>query len=405
MRDIPGNKVDVTNTITADEENSKVNELKNSVTTIGQSLSAADNFQLSKSLATYAGIGAYYADSGGVNTYVLSVVGGRQAPYAYLTGLEVVFFAQNANTGASTVNVAGLGVQSIKKEDGVSALAAGDIPVGTRTRLMYDGTNFRLIRRGTVTSATISLSQPRNLIVENNSGTPNSQLDISADEVEVSDGTVILNLQSVSETVDITVSGAGGLDTGTEASDTWYAVYVIYNPTSAGVSSLLSTSFTSPTLPSGYTFYRRVGEILNDSGGDFKEIRQNGNHFFYINKTGIDSVSINYGTSQNFVTLLVPPIPGIIAKVTARPSQPNNAANRAFLIRSSLESNSAPVGASAVPAISDNFDIHLLSGTNEDTANFDIPTDDGQIWFRGEEASDANSGFCINTRGWIDTSL
>lgn len=62
-------------------------------------------------------------------------------------------------------------------------------------------------------------------------------------------------------TVDITASGAGGLDTGSEANSTWYAVYLIAGP--SGIAGLLSTSATSPTKPAGYPFARRVGWIYN----------------------------------------------------------------------------------------------------------------------------------------------
>lgn len=69
-------------------------------------------------------------------------------------------------------------------------------------------------------------------------------------------------------TPSLTTSGAGGLDTGAEANATFYHVYVIKNPSSGAVSSLLSTSSTSPTLPSGYTRFRRVGCFQNGGNGD-----------------------------------------------------------------------------------------------------------------------------------------
>jgi hypothetical protein len=69
-------------------------------------------------------------------------------------------------------------------------------------------------------------------------------------------------------TATISTSGANGLDTGSEAASTWYALYVIAG--TSGVASLLSASFSSPTLPGGYTHFRRVGAVLNDSGLDIE---------------------------------------------------------------------------------------------------------------------------------------
>ena len=59
--------------------------------------------------------------------------------------------------------------------------------------------------------------------------------------------------------------GPGGLDAGTVADNTFYAVYLLgdstqYSPTSA----ILSANLTAPLIPLGYDMYRRVGYILTD---------------------------------------------------------------------------------------------------------------------------------------------
>ncbi len=76
-------------------------------------------------------------------------------------------------------------------------------------------------------------------------------------------------------TADITASGAGGLDTGSEASSTWYAVWVIDD--SSGTNSpaaMFSTSFTSPTMPSGYDLKRRVGTVRNNTSSNIIDFVQ-----------------------------------------------------------------------------------------------------------------------------------
>jgi hypothetical protein len=71
----------------------------------------------------------------------------------------------------------------------------------------------------------------------------------------------------------IAVAGAGGLDTGAEAANTFYSIFVIADST--GVlppNSLLSTGGDNPTvLPPGYDIYRRVGYVRNNSTSDFRE--------------------------------------------------------------------------------------------------------------------------------------
>lgn len=50
----------------------------------------------------------------------------------------------NGNTGASTLNINGLGAIPIKKSVS-TALSSGDIITGQLEILMYDGTNFQMI--------------------------------------------------------------------------------------------------------------------------------------------------------------------------------------------------------------------------------------------------------------------
>lgn len=87
--------------------------------------------------------------------------------------------------------------------------------------------------------------------------------------------------RSVSLTAAITASGANGLDAGSEAANTWYFIWVIYDPASDTVASLLSTSATSPTMPSGYTFKRLVGVARNDGSSNFVPFIQRGNRVSY----------------------------------------------------------------------------------------------------------------------------
>lgn len=106
-----------------------------------------------------------------------------------------------------------------------------------------------------------------NLRTFNNTSTPNSKMDITADEVVLKSGNYAYIARSVSVTVDITASGANGLDTGAEASGTFYYLWLIYNGTT--VAGLLSTSATAPTMPATYTHKALVGCVRNDGSSNF----------------------------------------------------------------------------------------------------------------------------------------
>lgn len=96
-----------------------------------------------------------------------------------------------------------------------------------------------------------------------------------------SDETV--GLANVDETNNVGTAGpiAGGRDqAGAFTAETFVHFFIIYNPTSKDVSSLSSASATAPTLPSGYTFYRRVGSVYFDALSHLRVCNQIDNEIF-----------------------------------------------------------------------------------------------------------------------------
>lgn len=67
--------------------------------------------------------------------------------------------------------------------------------------------------------------------------------------------------------IDLDTTGVGGLDTGATAANTPYYVWLVKG--TSGVNAIASLSDTSPTLPSGYTqFKRRIFGFVTDASGD-----------------------------------------------------------------------------------------------------------------------------------------
>lgn len=78
-------------------------------------------------------------------------------------------------------------------------------------------------------------------------------------------------------TINTAANGAGGLDIGTMANDTFYAVYAIgdsygNNPGSA----LISANLTAPLLPGGYDMSFRLGFIKSSGAAAILAFRQDG---------------------------------------------------------------------------------------------------------------------------------
>lgn len=83
----------------------------------------------------------YAADTGSANSYAAALA---NAPPAYVSGLHVVMTPANSCTGASTLNVNGLGARAIKRVDGTDP-EAGDIRAGIPCEFVLVGSTFYLI--------------------------------------------------------------------------------------------------------------------------------------------------------------------------------------------------------------------------------------------------------------------
>jgi hypothetical protein len=90
----------------------------------------------------YNGIGGAILLSGVAGTNTVTATSTTYT--AYFTGSTVSFVAAGANTGATTLNINGLGAKAITKQ-GSTALTQGDIKLGQIVMLTYDGTRFQII--------------------------------------------------------------------------------------------------------------------------------------------------------------------------------------------------------------------------------------------------------------------
>ena len=185
----------------------------------------------------------YAASTGSANAYVLTLV---PALSAYTDGRRVSFKAHATNTGPATLNVNGLGAVAIRGR-GDQSLKGREIPAGQIVEVIYNGEKWQMTSNATPAAV---VGAYRNLKAAS-TGT-NAAVNVSADELVLADAAnTYLTLRNISLTINNAVMGANGLDAGTLTASTWYAVHVIYNPTTDTVAGLLSLSDTVPTMPSG----------------------------------------------------------------------------------------------------------------------------------------------------------
>jgi len=149
----------------------------------------------------------------------------------------------------------------------------------------YDGTSWNQPSNAQPIAAGF-----KNLRTQNNAGTPNTQIDITADAVTVeTSGGTAYRLRTVSVTINFAVSGAAGgndLDAGAIAPSTFYFMYVIYNPSTGVTAGLGSLSATAPTLPAGFTAFARLGANRTTAASIFNRVIQYGRIAQYVVAAG-----------------------------------------------------------------------------------------------------------------------
>ncbi len=109
--------------------------------------------------------------------------------------------------------------------------------------------------------------------------------------------------------IDITVSGQGGLDTGSEASDTWYAVVLIGNSTTSAVDGIFveESNIGSPTLPGAFDKFAIIGWVRNDGSSNLLPGQQIDQFFRYFEDNELSS-GFNTSTFQDVsCSTYVPP--------------------------------------------------------------------------------------------------
>jgi hypothetical protein len=127
------------------------------------------------------------------------------------------------------------------------------------------------------------------------------------------DSTDALNINlATNQTINCATTGANGLDTGSLGDSHIYAVYVISG--TSGTAGLASLSYSSPTMPSGYTVRRYVGSFATTAAGAIMSFIQqaSGNVRTYIyDTTNTNTRVLNAGTATSFTgvscTAVIPP--------------------------------------------------------------------------------------------------
>lgn len=196
------------------------------------------------------------------------------APRAWPAGVPFFIRAAAANATATPTITFNSGVLTAKTivKGANATLVAGDIAgAGYWLMLQYDVTLDKVVllnpAKGVYgTTQATTVGEYRALKISA-TGT-NASVTVTAAEIVLEDSAnSYVTARALSATINTATTGANGLDAGSVAANTWYAVFAIAKADGTKA-ALASLSATAPTLPSGYTFAARVGWFRTDGTGN-----------------------------------------------------------------------------------------------------------------------------------------
>lgn len=285
--------------------------------------------------------------------------------------------------------------------------------VGTGTYTAAGTTLSRTVTKSTNSDSAINLSgsaevfviarwqdvyaYPRGYIagltLSNNVGTPNTKVDVAAGACR--DSTNFINIDLLaSVTIDFTTTGANALDAGTIAASTWYHIYAIGKADGVTSAGLASTSASAPTMPSGYSYKRRIGSVLTDGASHLILFDQVWDEFLWSVPVG-DVAVTNLGTTATSYTLTVPT--GVQVRARLRTDVAQASQGTAVLVSSLDEADNAPSAAAGLETNS----VPVAGAGAGGHSVFDVRTNtSAQV--RGRSSA-ANTTLRISTYGWFDT--
>jgi len=146
-------------------------------------------------------------------------------------------------------------------------------------------TNYMRATGSPLSTAATPLCGASGLKIVNDSGTPNTLVDVTASSaVTVTSGGLVSYRTPVSIAINTTTgnstSAANGMDGENRPTSGWLYVYLIDNGTA--IAGLGSTSATAPTLPTGYPYVCRVGAMRTDGSANIERTLQLGKRIQYV---------------------------------------------------------------------------------------------------------------------------
>lgn len=317
----------------------------------GKTLTASNTLTIAGTDSSTLNIGA----GGTLGSAAFTATSAYEVPLTFSTGLtrstntvtvNAIDLAASGSGGVTgnlpliQVNITG-GTQDLQPDATADYVATYDASAtANRKVLLRDA----LVLRGYLSGFTLS----------NNGTDAANDIDIAAGTACDSTGVAMLNGAAMTKQLDATWaagSAAGGRFSGvSESTSTWYHVFAIRKDSDGSVDYGFDTSLTAANKPAGYTYYRRIGSIYNDSGSSIRSFRQTGDYFEWVAPTlDVDTATLST-TSTSYSLASVPP--GLSFRVNANIGVAHaTASNGLVYLRNPSNTDSTPTATAAPMAV------------------------------------------------------
>lgn len=231
-----------------------------------------------------ANMGKWGTTATGTNSITLTPTANQPDVGAYANGQKFSFTAPNNSTGAVSLQVNAIGLLPLYAPSGAQA-GSGTLASGSYYEIVYlsalnTGAGGFLIVSALPSSvvAPLALASARGLVVTNNGAVPSTKIDITANQLlSVTTGGTPDFKTGVSVTIDLTTTGANGMDTGARPTSGWvYAYLISTGSVVAGLASATSPTAGGPTMPGGYSYAFYAGAMYCDGSQNLLRSRQTG---------------------------------------------------------------------------------------------------------------------------------
>lgn len=190
---------------------------------------------------------------------------------------------------------------------------------------------LRCIETDLIIATGVYAGQLHGMTLANNVADATNDIDFGAGSCTDSTATYFITCAALTKRLDAAWSvgnNAGGLDTGAIANGTYHC-FAIRKDSDGSGDFLFSASATTPTMPTGYTYFRRVGSIIRESAA-IVLFTQEGDHFY---RTQVASYQATPADNNAFTITLHTPL-GIIteALLGVAMNDPTPAANTGLLL-------------------------------------------------------------------------